>query len=97
MYAAFERDRELIGPSRFSEVSYQSLVDDPVGQVERIYGDLDLDDFDQVRPGIEQYMAGQSDYRPNRYEIPPETRSEISRRWSAYIEKYGYSSTPAET
>lgn len=97
MYAAFERDRELIAPSRFSEVRYQSLVDDPIAQLERIYAELDLDDFDQVRPGVEQYMAAQSDYRPNRYEIPPETRSEIARRWGAYIEKYGYSSTSPET
>jgi len=37
MYAAFERDRHLVGPNQLAEVSYEALVVDPVGQMRRLY------------------------------------------------------------
>jgi len=96
MYGVFERDRELIDPGRFTEVSYEELVADPVGQLRRIYEELDLGDFDKVQPRVEEFLASRAGYQRNRYEISPETRAEITRRWGAFIDKYGYRSTPAE-
>ncbi len=96
MYRVFQRDRRLIEPSRFCEVRYEDLVADPIGQMRTIYDRLELGGFDEVLPALEKYVADQADYRTNRYEISSETRAEISRRWSAYIEQYGYSPQVAE-
>ena len=96
MYDTFERDRELIGPGQFCEVRYEELVADPVGQMQRVYEELDLGDFESARPGIEQYCAGQKDYKTNRYQITPEMRSEITRRWGKFIEQYGYAREAVE-
>jgi hypothetical protein len=96
MYEAFERDRALIRPDRFCEVSYEQLVGDQIGQMERIYGELGLDGFGAVLPQLQTFVDGQADYKPNRYEIAPELRGEIARRWAPFIEKYGYESSPAE-
>ncbi|MBN2022715.1 MAG: sulfotransferase [Pirellulales bacterium] len=90
MYGAFERQRELVRPSRLCDVRYEELVRDPIGQMERIYGELELGGFDQARPAIEAHMAAQADYKTNRYELTPELRDEITRRWGAYAERYGY-------
>jgi LPS sulfotransferase NodH len=90
MYEAFERDRKLIGPGQYCEVRYEELIADPVAQMRRVYEELQLGDFQSVRPGIEAYFAGQKDYKTNRYQITPETRAEIGRRWGKYIEQYGY-------
>jgi hypothetical protein len=90
MYKVFERDRHLIGPGQFCEVRYEDLIAHPIEQMQRIYEELDLDDFDAVRPGIETYMAGQKDYKTNRYQLSPENRAEISRRWEKYLVQYGY-------
>ena len=51
----------------------------------RIYEELELGDFDAVRPAIETYMAAQKDYKTNRYQLSPENRAEISRRWEKYL------------
>jgi hypothetical protein len=80
----------LIGPGQFCEVRYEDLIAHPIEQMQRIYEELDLDDFDAVRPGIETYMAGQKDYKTNRYQLSPENRAEISRRWEKYLVQYGY-------
>ena len=64
----------------------------------RIYEELELGDFDAVRPGLETYMAGQKDYKTNRYQLSPENRAEIGRRWKKYLVQYGYQNpAPAKT
>ncbi|MFH1266589.1 MAG: sulfotransferase [Planctomycetota bacterium] len=90
MYKVFEESRERIDPSRFCEVRYEELVADPVGQMRTIYQKLGLGEFDKVLPALEAYAARTAGYKTNRYEIPPETREEISNRWGAFIRKYGY-------
>jgi len=92
MYDAFERDRGLIGPGRFCEVRYEDLVEDPVGQMRMIYDRLELGGFDDVLPGIQRYLTAHKGYKTNRYEISPETRREITRRWGFYMQRYGYGS-----
>lgn len=96
MYEVFERDRQLIRPARLCEVRYEDLIKDPIEQLRTIYDRLELGEFDQVLPALQEYAAGQKDYQTNRYEICGETRAEISRRWGSFIERYGYSSEPAE-
>ena len=90
MYDAFERDRELIPAGQLCEIRYEDLVANPVGQLQRIYGELELGGFEDVRVAIAEHMVGQSGYKRNRHQIAPEVRDEISRRWSGYIAKYGY-------
>ncbi len=38
-------------------------------------------------------MAGQKDYKTNRYQLSPENRAEIGRRWKKYLVQYGYLAT----
>ena len=90
MYDAFERDRESIDPVRFSEVRYEDLVADPIGQVRRVYDELGLGEFDAVLPAIEQYLESVKDYKKNRFQTPPELQAKIAERLKPYIEKYGY-------
>jgi hypothetical protein len=90
MYEAFDRDRPSIPPGQFCEVRYEQLVADPLGQMKRVYEQLQLGGFDGVRPAMEAYFAKEKDYKTNRYEMPPEVHAEITRRWSKYIEDYGY-------
>ena len=90
MYDTFERDRHLIGPGQFCEVRYEELIADPVEQMRLVYERLELGDFEAARPAIEEYAAGQKDYKTNRYQITPEMRAEIARRWGKFIEQYGY-------
>ncbi len=91
MFEVFEEDRKLIDASRLCVVRYEDLVANPVAQLERIYEELDLGEFEGIRPAIEERISALADYRPNRHELPQELRDQIAERWAAYIEKYGYS------
>jgi LPS sulfotransferase NodH len=90
MYAAFEAARPKVPPNRLYEIRYEDLVADPIGQLRRIYAQLELGDFTAALPGVQAYLAETGDYQTNRYEISPELKSEIRRRWAGYVERYGY-------
>jgi len=90
MYDVFESDRQLIDPSRFCEVRYEGLVEDPIGQVRAIYDHLGLDDFDQVLPKLQEYAEKKAGYKRDQYQLPAETRDRINERWKSFIQKYAY-------
>ena len=79
---------------QFCEIRYEELVRSPVAQMRRMYEELQLGDFEAVRPAIENYLAGKKDYKTNRYEMAPELQGEITRRWADYIKRYGYAKEP---
>ncbi|GEM_PF-92424 len=90
MYTRFETDRGLIPPGNFAEVSYENLVADPVGEMERIYRELGLGDFDAIRQEMRQFVRERSGYKRNRFDLEPELKHEIGRRWRFFFERYGY-------
>jgi len=90
MHRKLDETRGLVDPRRFHELKYEDLVADPVAQVQQIYENLQLGEFEVVRPRLEEYLSGQKDYKTNRYEMDPVLKAEITRRWGQVIEKYGY-------
>ena len=90
MNQRLDATRGLVDPSRFHEIRYEDMVQDPIGRMRAIYEQLDLGRFDLVEPAIRTYFDERKDYKTNRYELPPQLREEISRRWGTWIEKYGY-------
>ncbi|OAI50207.1 hypothetical protein AYO44_05800 [Planctomycetaceae bacterium SCGC AG-212-F19] len=90
MLQKLDEGRRLVDPGRFHELRYEDLVRDPVGQMQGVYEGLSLGGFDDFRPRLEAYLAGQKDYQPNRYHQGPELHAEITRRWGDIIRRYGY-------
>ncbi len=94
LYERLEQGRKRLAPDRFHELRYEDLVRDPVGQMRALYEQIGLGNFEEVRPRLEQYVAGLSGYERNRYELTPAQREAIARRWGPVIERYGYATTP---
>jgi hypothetical protein len=90
LYDRLEEDRALIPPGRFHEVRYEDLVHEPVGQMERLYDRLGLEEFAFVRPRLEEYAREHADYETNRYDLDPELKAQIERRWGRVIRRLGY-------
>jgi len=91
MYRGFESQRTRLAPNQIIDIRYEDLVADTMGQVERIYRELEIDGFGTVRDRLQAFVGQRKNYKPNRHEeLTPEIRAEIRRRWSGYIEKYGY-------
>ena len=90
MYHGFESQRRSIDEGSVLDIKYEELVADPVEQLERVYRELDLGDFEPLREKLTAYVAGQKSYKTNVHELDEETRAELRRRWAGYFERYGY-------
>jgi hypothetical protein len=88
--------KDLIPAGNLFEIRYEDLVRDPLESMQAIYRQLDLGEFDRVRPMFEAYLAGQRGYKTNRFSVSPETRAEISRRWAEFMHEYGYATEEGE-
>jgi hypothetical protein len=92
MYEAFEAQRAEVPTSNVCDVHYERLVADPVGQLQRVYQELELGQFEEVRSSIEQRVLAMSDYQTNQYDVSDELRRRVELRWSDYCQRYGYGS-----
>ena len=59
-------------------------------QMRRIYDTLELGGFENALPIVQKYADAHGDYIRNHYDLLPETRQRILRRWAHWINKYGY-------
>jgi hypothetical protein len=90
LYDRLEATRNQIDPQRFFELRYEDLIKDPSGMMQALYQHLKLGGFDSFLPRLEGYLATIKGYETNRYQITPEQRAEITRRWGKVIDRYGY-------
>jgi omega-hydroxy-beta-dihydromenaquinone-9 sulfotransferase len=90
MFEKLEEVRPMMRSSRFFELRYEDLVQDPSGQLRAIYENLELGDFEQVLPKLKSHIAGTANHKANSYELPPELRDTITQRWGHVIQRYGY-------
>jgi hypothetical protein len=90
MFDKFEAGSKLIAPGRFHELKYEDLTRDPIGQMRALYETLNLGGFDAVRPKMDEYMNRKRDYTTNKYQLPPEKKAEVTRRWGDWIRRWGY-------
>jgi hypothetical protein len=90
MYAGFEEQRQRLDAGAIYDIHYEDLIADPVGQLAKIYRQLELGDFDSVRPKVAALVEEQKEYKPNKHKVHPELKEIIRQRWKAYFERYGY-------
>lgn len=90
LHQALDNARRQLDSRRFHELRYEDLVNRPIHEMRRLYDCLQLGDFEQVLPKLEQHVAQNTGYQTNRYEMNPELRESIRRRWGEVIKRYGY-------
>ena len=76
--------------NRLACVRYEELAADPIGQVERLYGELELGNFGSVRARMEKYVAGAAGYARNRFTLSLEQKARVEDSWGPVIKAKGY-------
>ncbi len=96
MYKGFFAQQEQIPDSHITHLQFEDLVKDPVGQLRSVYRDLDLGNFESVRPSVESFWAQRKSHRTNRTQLTPEVKEVIDDVWLEYMERFGYNLCPVE-
>jgi hypothetical protein len=95
MYECFEQDRDLVPAGNIVDIRYEDLVADPVGQMRRVYQELNLREFAEVEPALRQHTMKSRGYKTNKYQLPPDVADRIRGRWAPYFQRYGYTANEA--
>jgi hypothetical protein len=90
LYQRLHETQNLVRPNRFYEIRYEDLVDDPIGEMEKLYNHLELGNFDEYVPQLKEYLADNAGYETNCYELTKEQIAEIDHRWGGVLRRYGY-------
>ena len=91
MYDAFFSHRCLIPNSRFHEVRFDDLERDPVGEMQRIYKQLELQGFQEFQPKLQAYADSQVHYQKNEFSPLCESdRKRVTGAWARSFEAWNY-------
>ena len=90
MYRELFETQKTLGKDDFVDVCYETFAADPEKELERIYGELGLPDFDAARIEMEKHIESQKDYKKNRFTLSDRLRRKINARLGFYFEHYGY-------
>ena len=88
MYDAFCEDVKDIPQGSLCEISYDQLVAQPVETLEKIYKELGLQGFEEKKDDFTQFAATQKNFKKNKFEIAPEIKETIAKRWKKYFDRY---------
>lgn len=90
MYSAYAEQRNEIEPDRLIEIKFEELVANPVSEMERVYSQLELGEFETAKPFFEDYLEKRKDHKTNPSELDDSLRSDIDANWREYMEMFGY-------
>ena len=79
-----------IDPRLIARVRYEELIADPVGQMARLYEELELEGFEALRSRLEHHVASVADHTRNRFRLSPAQKQRISSVWGDLIHDKGY-------
>lgn len=82
--------RQRIPEERLTEVRFEDLEKDPVGELARIYKDLSLPDWETARRPVEAYVASLRDYEKNVFTMSKTAAERVESEWSFAIEEWRY-------
>lgn len=86
----YEEDKKNIPEGHLYELKYEEFEKDLPGHMQKVYENLQLPPFDHVRPKIEQYVAGQKEYKKNVFPTDEALAEVVNTRMKFVLDKYGY-------
>lgn len=91
MYDAYFDERNLIPANNLIDVKFESLEKDQMGQIARIYQQLNIEGFGNLRPRLEQYIASISGYKKNKHAVIDDSvKSQLAAAWQKSFHEWGY-------
>lgn len=90
MMELLAHDTATLSAPDFVDVRFETFEANPLGELERIYETLALDEFETVKSAFATYLESQGTYRKNRYQFPDEDNEKVRISWKYWLERWGY-------
>lgn len=86
--------RERVPKGNLVEVAYETLEEQPLREVQRIYRELNLPQHPQLMADLSAYVGSIRDYKKNKYTYSSSLAKQITVNWGQYIKKLQYAPPP---
>jgi omega-hydroxy-beta-dihydromenaquinone-9 sulfotransferase len=86
----YEREKSLIPDGHLHEVRYESLAEDPLGEMQRLYEGLHIDGFDRLQEILQPQVEELKRYKKNKFDPDPHWMKEVYDRCRDVFELYDY-------
>lgn len=90
MMRAVLEDTEKLPKKDFIALQFETFEADPIGQLQRIYAQLELAGWEAAKPFFQDYLDAQKDYQKNQYAFPQESIQQVEAHWRPFISRWGY-------
>ena len=91
MYSSYFEHRDELPSNRLAEVRFEDLVDQPLEQLGKVYDQLELGGFEDVKPNLEDYFERKKSHKKNEHQLDEKLKLEIDSNWQDYMAEFGYS------
>jgi omega-hydroxy-beta-dihydromenaquinone-9 sulfotransferase len=89
-YQKYFQDKTFIPNGNLIEFSYEEFVGSEMKLLEKIYKQLNLADFLQVKETFEKELQRQQHYQTNKHNLSAGQEQKIAEEWKFAFEKFGY-------
>jgi hypothetical protein len=90
MMERYLEDRDRIPAGNLVEIRYEDLVEHPVPEIERVYGELGLPGWEGAREDVAVYADSQRNYTKNAFSISESDIEKVQEHWKFAFEAWGY-------
>ncbi len=90
MYEAYESQVKQIPAEDLIEIRFEDLIANPVAITQMVYDKFALENFDQLRPAIENYFSEAHAVKPTLGTQDVEVQQQIAQHWQSYFKRFGY-------
>ena len=88
--AKYLRDRERIPAGQLAEVRFEDLERDPLGEMARLYRQLDLPDWTTAAPAVDAYVRSLAEYQKNELSMSGANVERVRTQWGFAADAWGY-------
>lgn len=93
MMTALVADAAAAPRSHYSEIRYETFAAEPMPELERVWRELDLGDFERWRGRFAAYLESVKSFEKNRFEKDPALVAKVRTRLAPWFERFGYLET----
>jgi hypothetical protein len=86
----YYEDKHLIPEGNLAEIRFEEFEQNPLVELEKIYGKLGLSDFDRAKRHFSKYANKQRKYKKNKHNISERELKAIQKEWKFTLDKWKY-------
>jgi len=90
IYRKYLKEKEMIPDGNLVEISYETFYTDPLRNLEVIYEELGIENFNEAEPYFRKFVEKYRDYKPDSYTMNEEVRRRVYNEWKFAFDIFGY-------